>query len=159
MFMIVNAAGQPVPGGSATFTPDTTTDSPKWSWSLQPSIMLEEFLRENVSVSATIFHRGPNLTRLSAANNSVFAGITPAVVNTVFGPSSDPFHIKGFTRTDLRVDWKNVFGHPVSTYLAVTNVTNNIYNAQGSSIFNTIGIQTMRISPPRMWYVGMKYEF
>ncbi|MET0984780.1 MAG: TonB-dependent receptor plug domain-containing protein [Steroidobacteraceae bacterium] len=146
-------------GETIRFEPDRFGDAPKYSWGIHPALLLQEFLEEDVIVSGSIYHRSSFVSGVAAANTSLFAGITPLSQDTIFGESSEPLINPGFTRADVRVDWKHVFDSPTSLYFGVTNVTDKKYDRTSQAAFAVFGLVYATVAEPRMWQLGLTYEF
>ena len=61
-----------------------------------------------------------------------------------------------YTILNLRAEWRNAFGAPVTLAGWVTNVTNEWYMMGGTCLSGTC---TLVPSPPRMFGMDLKYEF
>jgi len=106
--VVDHANGLVTIGGASTinFEPDVLNDVSKYKWAVQPTILLESWLGEDVSFGANIYHVG----RLSATstNSSNLAGVPVVFQQTLLGQVSEPYFHKAYTLIDLRFDWRNI---------------------------------------------------
>ena len=67
----------------------------------------------------------------------------------------------GFTRWDLRVDWREILSHPFSLALYVRNLTDAKYEIGGIAQTgqSVIGVDTSIYAPPRMVSLELRYEW
>jgi outer membrane receptor protein involved in Fe transport len=145
-------------GATVHFQPDIFSDSPRLTYSIQPAILLNRLLGADVTVSANIYHRSSAVTGAASNNTSQLIGVTPLTENTILGLSSQPFVNPGFTRVDMRIDWSHVVDSGVNLYLQVTNLTNLVYDGSSQTAFGVFGVASATIEPPRMWYLGVRYD-
>jgi iron complex outermembrane recepter protein len=65
----------------------------------------------------------------------------------------------GYSLTDARLDWLNVFDHPLDAYLFVTNLGNKLYKVQENDAYTSTGFGQALYGAPRMFGGGLKYRF
>jgi iron complex outermembrane receptor protein len=65
----------------------------------------------------------------------------------------------GYTRVDLRVDWRHIKGSPVSLAVYGQNVGNARYIVGTDNQLNTFGVQSTLYSPPPFYGIEARYEF
>ncbi len=149
-----------VAGQTTAFRPDRFSNTSRWQWSVQPSLLLRSWLGEDVAIAATLYHRGPYVDAVAVANTSKTAGLAPVPRETVFGYSTtDPYDAPGYTLADVRVDWRHAMGTHLSVAAAVTNAANKIYRVSSASSFEAIGDVYTIVGEPRMWFAEVSYEF
>ena len=149
-----------VNGQVISFTPDVFSEAPKVSWSISPRIKLENILKENISLTGTVYHRAKLAGSVSAVNSSFYAGMPFDPVNTVLGVMrKPPFLSPSYTRVDVRFDWRSIYGSNFSVAGAVTNLTNEKVNIASASAFPNVGATYSVIDEPRLFYLELKYEF
>jgi outer membrane protein OmpA-like peptidoglycan-associated protein len=60
---------------------------------------------------------------------------------------------------DLRVDWNNVFGHPVDVNFWMHNALDTLYVQGAIPIYTQLGFTSVSYNPPRMFGFNVKYRF
>jgi iron complex outermembrane receptor protein len=65
----------------------------------------------------------------------------------------------GYTRVDLRIDWRHIKGTGVSVGLYALNAFNAKYIVGTDNQLNTFGIRSALYSPPPFYGVELRYEF
>ena len=158
---IDHAAGRlTIAGQTITFQPDRFANTSKWQWAIQPALLLKPWLKEDITVSANIYHRGPYVDATAVANTSKIAGVPMVAEATVFGnTTTNPYDAPGYTLADLRLDWRHIRGSGVSLDAGVTNVANKIYRVSSASAFEIIGDVYSLVGEPRMWFAGLHFDF
>jgi iron complex outermembrane receptor protein len=147
-------------GQTITFSPDRFANVSKWQWSVRPTILLKALLKEDVSIGANIYHRGPYVDAVAVANSSKLAGLRPLPQTTVFGyVTSDPYTAPGYTIADLRIDWHHMGGSRFSLAAEVTNLADKNYRVSSASAFEIIGDAYTLTGEPRMVWTQLSYEF
>jgi iron complex outermembrane receptor protein len=148
-----------VAGQSISFKPDRFANASKWQWAIQPALLLRDWLGEDITLSANIYHRGPYVDATAVANTSKTAGVPMVAEKTVFGnTTTDPYDAPGYTLADLRFDWRHVRGSRASLSAGVTNVSDKIYRVSSASAFEIIGDVYSLVGEPRMWFIGLRIE-
>jgi iron complex outermembrane receptor protein len=157
---IDHAAGHlTIAGQTIDFQPDRFSNTSKWQWAIQPTLLLSPWLDEDVTLGADIYHRGPYVDATAVANTSKIAGVPMAAETTVFGnTTTNPYDAPGYTLIDLRLDWRHIHGSGVSLDVGVTNAANDIYRVSSASAFEIIGDAYSLVGEPRMWFIGLHYE-
>ncbi|WP_421846313.1 TonB-dependent receptor [Novosphingobium sp.] len=149
-----------IDGKAIAFTPDRFANTSKWQWSIRPSLQLQQWLGQDITLAANIYHRGPYVDAVAVANTSKLAGVQPLIQPTVFGyATSDPYTAPGYTITDLRIDWRRVGGSRFSLAAGVTNLADKNYRVSSASAFEIIGDVYTLTGEPRMWFTQLAFEF
>ncbi len=65
----------------------------------------------------------------------------------------------GYTRVDLRADWRHIFGTQISVALYGQNVFNEKYIVGTDNQLNTFGVETALFNPPPFYGVELRWEF
>jgi iron complex outermembrane receptor protein len=65
----------------------------------------------------------------------------------------------GYTRVDLRLDWRHAMNSPISVALYGQNVTNTKYIVGTDNQLNSLGFQSTLYSPPPFYGIELRYEF
>jgi iron complex outermembrane receptor protein len=65
----------------------------------------------------------------------------------------------GYTRVDLRVDWRRIMGSSVSIGVYALNALDKKYIVGTDNQLNTFGIRSALYSPPPFYGVELRYEF
>jgi len=147
-------------GVTTNFKPDRYGDTSKIMWSIQPTFLFKEWLHdEDVSLTANIYYKSSFIGSNIGSNYSLLAQITPHTVQSFLGPVTDPFLHPAYTLTDLRIDWRHIFGSRASLAASVTNVFDKTYIISGTESFSLTGTVQAQLGDPRMWFLEMKYEF
>ena len=60
---------------------------------------------------------------------------------------------------DIRVDWTNVFGHPIDAAFFMTNATDNLHIVGEIPLWTSLGFSSVAYNPPRMFGFTLKYRF
>lgn len=68
-------------------------------------------------------------------------------------------YIPGYDVVNLRADWRNVAGRPVTISAFVTNVADKTYAVGQFDAFNTTGFVTRTYAEPRMYGLQVRYDF
>lgn len=159
--LIDHAAGRlTIAGQTINFDPDRFANASKWQWSIRPTLLLSSPLKEDVSIGANIYHRGPYVDATAVANSSKLAGVPALIQPTVFGfATADPYTAPGYTIVDLRLDWRRVGGSRVSLAAGVTNLFDKNYRVSSASAFEIIGDVYTLTGEPRMWWTQISYAF
>lgn len=148
-----------VAGDVTRFEPDLVANASRHRWSLQPTIFLEPFTGQDISLSANVYSR----TKYSPVdvNYSVFAGTiaTPTPVGIFETADARSTMVKGYTLVDLRADWRNIGGSAFSAALSVTNVTDEVYMAGYGNPLQICGCIGAVVGEPRMGFIELGYEF
>jgi outer membrane receptor protein involved in Fe transport len=149
-----------IAGDSISFEPDRFLNTSRWQWSFQPELILTPWLARDVSLGATIYHRGPYVDAVATTNRSITAGVPMIRQDTVFGYSTaNPFDARGYTLADIHVNWHNVAGTHFSLAAVVTNVANKVYRVSSSSPFLITGAAYSVVGEPRMGFAQATYRF
>jgi iron complex outermembrane receptor protein len=64
-----------------------------------------------------------------------------------------------FERYNARVEWKNVYGRPVTLAAFVNNITDYNYAITNISVLQSLGTAVNLYGEPRTWGVQFRYEF
>ncbi|MGE0386265.1 MAG: TonB-dependent receptor [Gammaproteobacteria bacterium] len=67
--------------------------------------------------------------------------------------------VPGYSLLNFTLDWKNMFGQPLSAALFVNNATDEIYQLNSTLSATQPGYETYGYGPPRMVGVRLRYEF
>ena len=68
-------------------------------------------------------------------------------------------NLPGYTNVNFRVDWRHVYGSPVSAAFYVLNAFNAKYATGTDNQLNGFGTQTALYAAPTMYGVELRYEF
>jgi len=143
-------------GAPIRFDPERFRGASKWTWSIQPTLRLEPWTGEDISIGANIRYRGAFAT--FSTNSSLTAGNPPGTFTNVL-PGSDPFVTPAYTLVDLRVAWNRIKGSDFSVAASVTNLTDKAYNLGGTNILTSAGSLAGVVGEPRMWFLEVRREF
>ncbi len=154
------AGAAPAVVTTATFKPDVFGFTSRSRWAFTPKLHLDDLTGEKITLGANIYHR--TKWTITDAQYSIFAGQN-AVPTTpgVFGvpvQGAAPF-VAGYTLVDLRADWRNIHGGPVSAALSVTNLTDELYGASSGNPLTICGCIGTIVGEPRMWFAELRYDF
>ena len=64
-----------------------------------------------------------------------------------------------YSLLDLRLDWRDVGGHPLDLSAFVTNVTNKTYRTGTLDLLTSLGYITGLYNQPRMWGFQIRYRY
>lgn len=146
-----------IAGSTINFEPDMQPDLSKYQWAIQPAVLLEEFLGEDVSIRANVYHRS-KFTQ-APSNTSIVAGVPLTPIPSLLGADQHPDILPGYTVADLRLDWRNIRDTRVSLGMSITNLTDKVYSIQTSGGFTIGGTAPAAFAEPRMWFLDLTYEF
>jgi len=60
---------------------------------------------------------------------------------------------------DLRLDWNNIARRPIDASFFMTNATDQLYIAGGTTVYNLVGVNPIVYGEPRMWGFQLRYRF
>ncbi len=142
------------------FTPDVTGFTSRTRWNAQARLRFEPLIGHDVSLTTNVYYRSK--WTITDAQYSIFAG-TSAVPDSpgIYGvadPNGAPF-IAGYTLVDLRAEWRNIMGRPISAAFGVTNLTNKLYASVTGNPLTICGCIGTAVGEPRMWTFELRYDF
>ncbi len=151
----IQPVGKPVRDFS--YRPDRFPLSP-YTWSLQPTILLNPVIGHDIRISANIYHRSGETGIGAVAPN--LAGVPTFTVQTFLGPTSgiDTSSIPKYTLVDLSADWRAVMGSRVNLWARITNLTDKRYRYSAAN-FTATNVNGVTLSEPRIYTVGLRYNF
>jgi len=142
------------------FQPDIYPVAPKISFSFRPTVHLERWMHEDVSLTSTIRHESTSAIVGGAANTSQYAGDTFAPQQTIIGVLNHPPYLRqAFTSIDLRLDWRNIYGSNFSFAVMATNIANTLHNVASSTPVFITGTGYAQFDEPRMVWATVSYKF
>lgn len=141
------------------YKPDLYGDTSKYMWAVQPSLRLQQWIGEDISLTGNIYHKSRFIGANNPSNNAMIADIAPLTQQSVLGPITSPYSRPGFTIADLRFDWRNINGSDFSLSGVATNIANKKYIISGASAFSLTGTVSGQMAEPRLWYLQLRYVF
>lgn len=158
--IVDHANGQlDVNGQITNFRLEPVANTSKYRWSVQPRLLLEPFLGEEITIGANIYSRTKYTT--GDISYSLYAGGIATADPVGIFPSADKFAnlIKGYTLVDLRIDWKDISGSRFSSAFSITNLANKSYMAGLGNPITICGCTGAVVGEPRMAFFELNYEF
>ena len=60
---------------------------------------------------------------------------------------------------NLNANWDSIFGSPIDAAFFMTNVTNEKFPVNVVNGFNSFGLESQLVNPPRMYGMRLKVRF
>jgi outer membrane receptor protein involved in Fe transport len=153
-FIDLNAGGSPV-ATLATFPgiPTPFANAAKYTFSLQPTVHLDPWLHQDLSITANIQYKSREMIPTLLFPGLTLAAPSPGSTTPACGPACLPARVTA----DMHLDWNHVMGSRLRLSAIVTNITNETYNVSNASGFTIIGAFENIYSEPRMFYLELTY--
>jgi len=139
------------------FTPDPFQGTSKWRFGVQPSVHLNDWTGQNITISANAYYRSKFTQDVQP--NSLFAGIDLPHPSPLGTTVSNPLMLPGFTTVDMRAEWRGFLGARADLALQVTNLLNKRAVIGTSGLTTVAGMTPATINEPRMIYLEASYSF
>ena len=71
----------------------------------------------------------------------------------------DSIHVKSYSVSNLRFDWRNMMNSQFDSALSVSNVTDKEYVIGGFNQIDSLGLVESAYAPPRTVVASLQYNF
>ena len=90
---------------------------------------------------------------------AAYRAVEVAQAMGIVGVDRDTVSQEPYGLVNLRLQWDEVMGSPVSAGVFVNNLTDEVYSQGGGANLFTLGTAFKLYSEPRMWGLNVSYEF